>query len=132
MPESSWWSKPALNSFASVIGFKKKQRPSLAIQDPPSQPSSSPVPVRPSLARSRVDSTGPLTPVDYECHSLLSLPDSDPFGRPLIIPQISSKNTPDTAVIHGISCPSSSSLSTSHACDPSVLSPSPGFTESNK
>jgi len=143
----------SFNSIASAIGLKsKKQRPSLAIQDPP--PSLLASPTSPTLptstyitrttlsARSRVDSTGPPTPVDYqrdECQSLLTLSDTDPFaGRPLTIPpvpQIPSKKTPpslDTSDVHRISCSSSSSLSTNHTYDASAPSSTAGLTESRK
>ena len=141
MPDSSsrnWWSrsKPgppqksagiSLNSIASAIGLKsKKQRPSLAIQHPPSSSTSD----RPSPVRSRVDSIGPPTPVDYEYQSLLTISDNDPFaGRQNIppVPQIPSQKT----LFNDInSCASSLSLSTNQACDSSTLSPP--TTESRK
>lgn len=134
MPDSSsrnWWSrsKPgppqksagiSLNSIVSAIGLKsKKQRPSLAIQDPPSSSTSD----RPSLARSRVDSIGPPTPVDYDYQSLLTISDNNPFaGRQNIppVPKIPSQKTLFDDINFGAS---SLSLSTNQACDPSTLSP---------
>lgn len=139
MPSSrSWWSrsKPgsgiSLHSIASAIGLKsKKHRPrSLTIQDPPVFPSTS-TPDRPSPARSRVDSTGPPTPVD-ECRSLPTFSDNDPFaGRQNVppVPQIHSKNTPFEDIT---SCASSLSSSNNQVCDAPTLSPTTGLLESRK
>lgn len=95
----------AFPSFASVIGFKSKKHPTLAIQDPPSslkpypplrhhpdippqfrsdhqtrnRLKSAPQPLSPA------DSVSPLTPVDgfrSERQSLLTLSDADPFASP--------------------------------------------------
>ena len=140
MPDSSsrnWWSRSksgpphksagiSLISIASAIGLKsKKQQPSLAIQDPP--PSSTPD--RPSPARSRVESIGPPTPVDYEYRSLLTISDNDPFAARQNIPPVPQITSQKTLFNDLNSCASSLSLSTNHACDPSL---SPTTTESWK
>ncbi|KAG5644616.1 hypothetical protein DXG03_008094 [Asterophora parasitica] len=88
-----------LNSIAAALGFKSKKHPTLAVQD--SQPISRPPPPAPpiidtqfsnrpqsksvSSTRSRVDSSGPQTPVDFHAQregrqSLLTLSDADPFA----------------------------------------------------
>ena len=133
MSDSSrnWWSrsrsKPSspqksagitLNSIASAIGLKsKKQGLSLVIQDPPSSSNLD----GPSPARSRVDSIGPPTSVNFECQSLLTTSDNDPFAARQnipFVPQTPSQKTP----FNDINTCASSSLSTNHACDP-TLSP---------
>lgn len=130
MSESSrsWWSrsKPgspspqksagiSLNSIASAIGFRsKKQGHSLVIQDPPS----SSTPDRPSPARSRVDLIGPPTPVNYECQTTS---DNDPFAARQNIPPVP-KIPSQKFLFNDINSCTSSSLSTNHACDP-TLSP---------
>ncbi|KAF8078851.1 hypothetical protein FPV67DRAFT_1775958 [Lyophyllum atratum] len=91
-------SRPSGFSIAAALGFKSKKHPALAIQDPQFPSSRSPLPAaatidtnftnRPpsksvSSTRSRVDSSGPQTPLEVQRHSrqsLLTLSDTDPFA----------------------------------------------------
>lgn len=131
MSDSSrnWWSrsKPgspqkssgiSLNSIASAIGLKSKKQgsSSLTIQDPPS----SLTPDRPSPTRSRVNSIGPLTPVNYECQTTS---DNDTFASRQNIPPVPQIPSQKTLLLFNDknSC-ASSSLPTNDACDP-TLSP---------